>query len=162
MCISDPIQFQTVSTCLHALSLQLRVYHCLAEHWSPNPSCKIEAPWMTRLVLVFFHISFCFSSPFPISTVYLCHEENELYDSPFSVIGCLLMGKKKKDACLVPGHAFFHCPLRSVGLLYGMKLNTSICFCFIPGACLVHVSPGSCQKHSVSGIPAPLGGRSIG
>lgn len=61
---------------------------------------------MTRLVLVFFHISFCFSSPFPISTVYLCHEENELYDSPFSVIGCLLMGKKKKR-CMLGAWACF-------------------------------------------------------
>ena len=48
------------------------------------------------------------------------------------VIGCPLMEKKKKSCRLGAWHPFFHFNLKSVGLLYGMKLNTSIYFCFIP------------------------------
>lgn len=40
--------------------------------------------------------------------------------------------------------SFFHFNLKSVGLLYGMMLNTSIYFGFIPRACLLNVSSDSC------------------
>lgn len=44
-----------------------------------------------------------------------------------------LSPKGEKKSCLLGAwHPFFHFHLKSVGLLYGMKLNASIYFCFIP------------------------------
>lgn len=118
--------------CVHflsALKLQLRGCHSLLEHCSPSPSCEAGATWPVTLLLVFPHISFLRRRLPSTSPWFISGTRRMSVAALLCMIDCLLMGKI--SCSLGAWHPFFHFNLKSVGLLYGMKLNTSIYFCFI-------------------------------